>query len=130
MTGRERNVFAAPAFLISYKKCGALMYPWPVDCVMDEALEIAMNYLSRTGRAVYFMAVQNAAAEAIMAAWQGGVMHKIKLANCAIRVVERSAAEPVQVPSIYAVNFSPALCTPRTGFPCPQPLSIKFQISN
>jgi hypothetical protein len=77
------------------------MYPWPVDCVMDEALEIAMNYLSRTGQAVNFMAVQNAAAKAIIAAWQGGVRHKIKLANCAIRAVETSAEEPQNVPSVY-----------------------------
>lgn len=77
------------------------MYPWPVDDVMNEALEIAMNYLSRTGKAVKFMAVQNAAAEAIIAAWQGGVRHKIRLANYAIRAVETGAAEPAQVPSVY-----------------------------
>jgi hypothetical protein len=70
------------------------MYPWPVDYVMNEALEIAMNYLSRTGQTDNFMAVQNAAAEAIMAAWQGGVRHKIRLADYAIRAVETSAAEP------------------------------------
>jgi hypothetical protein len=80
------------------------MYPWPVgnfDYVMDAALEIAMNYLSRTDQAVNFMAVQNVAAKAIVVAWQGGVRHKIKLANCAIRAVETSASEPTQVPSVY-----------------------------
>jgi phosphopantetheinyl transferase (holo-ACP synthase) len=79
-----------------------VMYSWPVDSVMDEALEIAMNYLSRTGQTVNFMAIQNAAAEAIIAAWQGGARHKIRLANCAIRAVESSAPEPAQnVPSVY-----------------------------
>jgi hypothetical protein len=80
---------------------GASMYPWPVDDVMNEALEIAMNYLSRTDQAVKFLAVQNLAVEAIIAAWRGGVRHKIKLANCAIRAVETSAAEPAQVPTVY-----------------------------
>jgi hypothetical protein len=90
------------AFLISDQKSGASMYPWPVDCVMDESLEIAMNYLSRTGQAINFIAVQNAAAEAIIVAWQAGARHKIRLANCAIRAVESSAAEPrQQVPSVY-----------------------------
>ena len=77
------------------------MYPWPVNCVMDESLEIAMNYLSRTGQAVNFMAVQNAAAEAIIAAWQSGARHKIRLSNSAIRAVESSAPKREQVPSVY-----------------------------
>jgi hypothetical protein len=90
------------AFLHLDCLCGASMYPWPVDCVMDEALEIAMNYFSHTGQADNFMAVQNAAAESITAAWQGGVRHKIKLANCAIRAVEMRAAEPAdKIRSVY-----------------------------
>ncbi|HEV7514519.1 MAG TPA: hypothetical protein VGO27_22690 [Candidatus Acidoferrum sp.] len=78
------------------------MYLWPVDYVMDEALEIAMNYLSRTGQAVNFVAIQNVAAEAIIEAWKSGARHKIRLANCAIRVVESSAAEPAdKIQSVY-----------------------------
>jgi hypothetical protein len=80
------------------------MYPWPVgnfDNAMDEALEIAMNYLSRTDQAVKFMVVQTVAAKAIIEAWKSGVRHKIRLANCAIREVETSAAKPEQVPSVY-----------------------------
>jgi hypothetical protein len=81
------------------------MYPWPVgnfDYVMDEALDIAMNYLSRTGRAVNFRVVQTVAAKAIISAWQGGARHKIRLANCAIRAVESSATEPVdEVSSVF-----------------------------
>jgi hypothetical protein len=81
------------------------MYPWPVgnfDYVMDQALDIAMNYLSCTNQAANFRVVETVAAKAIIAAWQGGVRHKIRLANCAIRAVEMSAAEPTQnVPSVY-----------------------------
>jgi hypothetical protein len=92
------------AFLLLDYLCGALMYPWPVgnfEYVMEEALEIAMNYLSRTDQAVNFRVVQTVAAKAIITAWQAGVRHKIKLANCAIRAVETSAAEPAKVPSVY-----------------------------
>jgi hypothetical protein len=101
MKGRERNDFGPMAFLRLDYLYGASMYPWPVDDVMNEALEIAMNYLSRTDQAGKFMAVQNVAVEAIISAWQGGVRHKIRLANCAIRVVETRVAEPAQVPSVY-----------------------------
>jgi hypothetical protein len=80
------------------------MYPWPVgnfDYVMDEALNIAMNYLMQTDKAVNFRVVQTVAAKAIIVAWQGGVRHKIKLANYAIRAAETSAAEPAEVSSVF-----------------------------
>jgi hypothetical protein len=81
------------------------MYPWPVgnfDYVMDEALDIAMNYLSRTDQPFHFRLVQTVAAKAIIAAWESGARHKIRLANFAIRAVESSTAGPAgKVPSIY-----------------------------
>jgi uncharacterized membrane protein YfbV (UPF0208 family) len=67
------------------------MYPWPVgnfDYVMDDALDIAMNYLLLTGQAVLFKETQATAAKAIVAAWHRGVKHRIKLANAAIKAVE------------------------------------------
>jgi hypothetical protein len=93
------------AFLNLEKSCGASMYPWPVgnfDYVMDEALDIAMNYLSRTDQAVNFRVVQTVAAKAIIASWQSGVRHKIRLASCAIRTVEANTTEPADnVLSVY-----------------------------
>jgi hypothetical protein len=81
------------------------MYPWPVgnfDYVMDEALDIAMNYLSRADQAFNFRLVQTVAGKAIIAAWQSGARHKIRLANCAIRAVESSTSESAdKVPSVY-----------------------------
>ena len=68
------------------------MYPWPVgdfDYAMDEALDIAMDYLERTEQAVKFIEVQHVAAMAIVAAWKMGVRHRVRLANIAIKVVER-----------------------------------------
>jgi hypothetical protein len=70
------------------------MYPWPIgdfDNAMDVALDIAMDYLDRTGQAVKFLEVQHAAATAILVAWKGGVRHRIKLAQVAINAVERKA---------------------------------------
>ena len=68
------------------------MYPWPVgdfDYAMDEALDIAMDYLERAEQAVKFIEVQHVAAMAIVAAWKMGVRHRVRLANIAIKVVER-----------------------------------------
>jgi hypothetical protein len=71
------------------------MYPWPMgdfDYQMDEALDIALNYLELTGQAVNFIEVRRAAAMAIVAAWKMGVRHRIKLAHVAIKAVEQKAA--------------------------------------
>jgi hypothetical protein len=70
------------------------MYPWPLgefDNVMDVALEIAMDYLDRTGQAVRFDEAQSTAAMAIAVAWKVGVRRRIKLADIAIRAVESKA---------------------------------------
>ena len=70
------------------------MYPWPIDdfdYVMDQALDIAMDYLERTEQAVKFIEVQRVAATAIVTAWKMGVWHRLRLANIAIKAVERKA---------------------------------------
>jgi NADH:ubiquinone oxidoreductase subunit len=88
------------AFLSSRKFSERTMYPWPTgefDNVMDDALGIAMDYLDRTGQAVMFKEVQTTAATAIAAAWKGGVRHRIKLANIAVRAVEQNR-EPTSEP--------------------------------
>jgi hypothetical protein len=68
------------------------MYPWPIgdfDNAMDVALETAMNYLEQSGQAAEFPSVQRVAAMAIVAAWKAGEKNRVKLANIAIRAVER-----------------------------------------
>jgi hypothetical protein len=68
------------------------MYPWPTgefDNIMDVALEIALDYLDRTGQAAMFGEAQTTAATAIAAAWKMGVRHRIKLANIGIKAVEQ-----------------------------------------
>jgi hypothetical protein len=75
-----------------------VMYPWPIgnfDYVMDDALDIALNYLTLTGQAVTFQEVQSTAATAIAAAWRRGVRHRIRLANAAIKAVEGQKTGPL-----------------------------------
>jgi hypothetical protein len=74
------------------KNVGCAMYPWPFgefDGVMDDALNIAMDYLIRTGQAVKFREAQEVAAHAIAVAWRSGVRNRLRLSNLAIRAVEQ-----------------------------------------
>ena len=68
-----------------------MMYPWPLaEChhTLNEALEIAMDYLELTRQAYPYSETQVWAADAILAAWRSGVRHKIRLANYAIGAVK------------------------------------------
>ena len=72
------------------------MYPWPhgeFDNVMDDALDIAMDYLIRTDQAVKFREVQTLAANAIADAWRAGVRSRMRLTNVAIRTVEQRGCQ-------------------------------------
>jgi hypothetical protein len=74
---------------------GCAMYPWPFgefDAVMDDALDIAMDYLIRTGQAVKFRETQTVAANAIACSWRAGVRNRIRLSNLAVRAVEQQAS--------------------------------------
>jgi hypothetical protein len=69
------------------------MYPWAFgefDSVMDDALNIAMDYLTCTGQAVKFQEAQEVAAQAIAVAWRSGVRNRLRLSNLAIRAVEQN----------------------------------------
>jgi hypothetical protein len=59
------------------------------DSVMDDALNIAMDYLMRTGQAVKFQEAQEVAAHAIEVAWRSQVRNRLRLSNLAIRAVEQ-----------------------------------------
>jgi hypothetical protein len=74
-----------------------MLYPWPitdVSGVLDDALDIAMKYLSQTGQGDDYTNVERTAANAILTFWCKGVRHPIYLANKGIVAVER-ATEPV-----------------------------------
>ena len=53
------------------------------------ALNIAMDYLMRTGQAVKFQEAQEVAAHAKEVAWRSQVRNRLRLSNLAIRAVEQ-----------------------------------------
>jgi hypothetical protein len=67
------------------------MYPWPfaeTDMTLEEALNIAMDYLELTRQAYPFSETQRICARVILQSWRQGTRHRIRLANDAIRVIE------------------------------------------
>lgn len=78
------------------------MYPWPIpnaDLRLQEALDIALDYLERTGQAYPFSETERACAYVILDAWRAGVRHPIRLANYGI--VATGKRKPDPVPSFY-----------------------------
>jgi hypothetical protein len=78
-------------------------YPWPIehtDVKLQEALDIALDYLEFTGQANPFTEVERACAYVILSAWKGGVQHRIRLANYAIVAIEEKK-RPVSLQSYY-----------------------------
>jgi hypothetical protein len=85
-----------------------MLYPWPLDVdgnLLSEALEIAMDYLERTGQAYPFSAVQQLCAFTINNAWRDGRRHKRRLANDAVRAVEKAASRNAVVLSAGFLAF-------------------------
>jgi hypothetical protein len=72
-----------------------MSYPWPLaetDLVLEEALDIALDYLECTGQAFPFSETQRQCAHVILDKWRAGVKHRIKLANYAIVAIEQNHA--------------------------------------
>jgi len=78
-----------------------MQYPWPIasaDMRLQEALDIALDYLEFTRQAYPFSEVERACAYVILSAWKGGVRHRIRLANYAIVAIEqRSQKQEVRL---------------------------------
>ena len=80
-------------------ECVKMPLPWPTtdnEAVLYEALDIAMEYLERTGQAADRDAVEAMAASAVLRSYARGVRHRIRLANDAIRALE-SAPVPAEL---------------------------------
>ena len=56
---------------------------------IDVALDIAMDYLKRTEQATDYWETQSRVKSAIIAGWNKGVSHHIRLANIGIKAVEQ-----------------------------------------
>jgi hypothetical protein len=70
-------------------------YSWPLaeaDPVLEEALDIALDYLEFTWQAFPFSKTQCKCAHVMIEKWRAGVRHRIKLANYAIVTVEQARA--------------------------------------
>jgi len=79
-----------------------MSYPWPIeysDVELQEALEIATDYLEYTGQAFPFTETERACAYVILSSWKSGTRHPIKLANYAIVAIEQKRPQPVR--SLY-----------------------------
>jgi hypothetical protein len=73
----------------------------PKDKLVADALDIAMDYLERTGQAEDFGYVQAVAMGAILQAFLDGVHHRIALANKAIKAIEKKQDPADRLPSFY-----------------------------
>jgi hypothetical protein len=70
-------------------------YPWPLnnpDVALQDALDIALDYLEFTGQAYPFSETERLCAHTILNAWLAGTTHRIRLANDAICVIEKRLA--------------------------------------
>ena len=75
-------------------------YPWPIECVdvtLQDALDIALDYLEFTRQAYPFSEVERKCAKVILANWKAGTRQKIKLANSAIVAVEKKQPPPSEL---------------------------------
>jgi hypothetical protein len=81
------------------------MYPWPrleADLVLQEALDIALDYLEFTEQAYPFSATQQICAQTILQGWRQGKRHRIRLANDAINAIENGQTlRPEDLNSFY-----------------------------
>jgi hypothetical protein len=68
-----------------------LDFPHPV---LNEALEIALDYLQGTGQVEARDGAEHRVAAAILAAWSQEIKHRIRLAHAGIRAIEQAAALP------------------------------------
>jgi hypothetical protein len=59
--------------------------------VLEEALNIALDYLEYTEQAVRYRETRSLCAKVILAAWRCGIQHRVHLANCGIVAVEQKA---------------------------------------
>ena len=68
-------------------------YNWPLphpDPTLDEALDIALDYLEATGQAKAGDNARYLVANAVLEDWLKGTRHKIRLANTGIVAVQQA----------------------------------------
>jgi hypothetical protein len=76
-----------------------MSYPWPIehaDVTLQEALDIALDYLEVTGQAFPYSETERTCAQIILMTWKAGIRHRIKLANYAIVAIEQKKPPPLK----------------------------------
>jgi hypothetical protein len=72
-------------------------YPWPLtDLKLQQALDIAMDYLELTAQGAPYYEVERRCAGVILDLWKLGVRHRIVLANRAIKSIEKKQPAPLE----------------------------------
>jgi hypothetical protein len=97
--GRRGNVFYGLAFLPNGFPNWAceMRWPWPSidsDVVLYQALDIAMAYLETAGQEDDHDAMKMRVATVILASYDRGVRHRIRLANDAIVALTTTPIPP------------------------------------
>jgi hypothetical protein len=73
-----------------------MSYHWPLphpDPVLNEALDIALDYLEATGQVKVEDDTKHTVAGAVLQSWLDGTRHKIRLANEGIVAAQRAKAQ-------------------------------------
>lgn len=83
-----------------------LFTPCPngIDPVLQEAFDIALDYLEFTGQAFPLMATQEECGRVIVDEWVRGKKHRIWLANKAIEAIERKQRPIVTTGPIITIG--------------------------
>jgi hypothetical protein len=96
-----------------------MRYHWPLphpDPVLDEAADIALDYLEATGQAKTGDDTQYLVTSSVLTAWVGGARHRIRLANEGIVAVQQAhSARPPRKPGEVHLDALRDLAVP-SGF--------------
>jgi hypothetical protein len=84
-----------------------MTYPWPLthpEAVLDEALDIALNFVESAGDSTTRDSKQHLVANAILKDWQKGTREKISLANVGIVAVQKQTETKVSDAGVLTVT--------------------------
>jgi hypothetical protein len=84
-----------------------MTFPWQLphpEAVLDEALDIALNFVESAGDSTARDAKQQLVADAILKDWRKGTREKISLANVGIVAVQRLTETMVSDAGVVSVT--------------------------
>ena len=81
---------------------------WPLpdpDPVLEEAHNIALDYLAATGQAKIRDDARNLVASSVMTSWRNGMRHRIQLANAGIVAVQQFKIENLKTGDVSGFSL-------------------------